>query len=343
LRQLGITLEYAGKWAEAETVHREALAAWRKRAGNDDPQTLYTLDRLGWTLEGEGKWSEAESVYREALALRRKGAAIDDPQVLSECEQLCRGLLEQRKYHDMEQLLAEVLTPEFLKLPACCTLVAHRLVVMGRQGRWSEAADATATLMQHQPAEYYWAYAMAALLAEAHNRPAYEQLCQRIPAAFIETTNPYIAWRIAEGCLLLPSSGANPRLVEELATKAVTLGNGDSGIGYFRACKALSEYREGRFAQAVEWAEQARINSDVFACAEACAVLAMSQWWLGLKDGARDTVAEGNRLVPEVPSTQTPDLGDGWLDWLVARILLNEATELIGNESTPGAKSNNQH
>jgi tetratricopeptide (TPR) repeat protein len=341
LRELGITLEYGGKWSEAETVHREALASWRKRAGNDDAQTLYTLDRLGWTLEGEGKWSEAESVYREALMSRRKRAVIDDPQVLSECEQLCRVLREQRKYHDMEQFLAEVLTPEFLKLPACCTLVARRLDLMGRQGKWSEAADATATLMQYQPAEYFWAYNMAALSAKAHDGPAYEQLCKRIPAAFIETTNSYIAWRIALGCLLLPNSGADRRLVQQLATKAVTLGSGNSGIGYFQACKALSEYREGGFAQAVEWAERGRTNSEAFASAEACAVLTMAQSRLGLKDAARDTLTQGNRLAPEVSSTRTPDLGDGWLDWLIARILLNEATELIANESTPGAKSKN--
>src|SRR6185503_5937898 len=282
LHKLGVTLEFDGKWAVAETVHREALASWRKRAGNDDPQTLYTLDRLGWTLEGEGKWSEAESVYREALVSRRKRAVIDDPQVLSECEQLCRALREQRKYHDMEQFLAEVLTPEFLKLPACCTLVARRLDLMGRQGKWSEAADATATLMQYQPAEYFWAYNMAALTAKAHDAPAYEQLCKRIPAAFIETTNSYIAWRIALGCLLLPNSGADRRLVQQLATKAVTLGSGDSGIGYFQACKALSEYREGGFAQAVEWAERGRTNSEAFASAEACAVLTMAQSRLGL-------------------------------------------------------------
>ena len=343
LRELGITLEYGGKWAEAETVHREALASWRKQAGNDDPQTLYTLDRLGWTLEGEGKWSEAESVYREALVSRRKRAVIDDPQVLSECEQLCSALREQRKYHDMEQFLAEVLTPEFLKLPACCTLVARRLDLMGRQGKWSEAADATATLMQHQPAEYFWAYNMAALSAKAQDRPACEQLCKRIPAAFIETTNPYIAWRIAEGCLLLPNSGADPRLVQQLATKAVTLGNRESGIGYFQACKALSEYRGDRFSQAVEWAEKARTGSDVFARAEGCAVQAMAELRLGLKDVARAALNQGDKLAPDISSNHAVDLGDGWLDWLVARILLNEATELIGNESTPGAKSNNQH
>jgi len=118
--------------------------------------------------------------------------------------------------------------------------------------------------------------------------------------------------------------------VEQLATKAVTLGNGDSGIGYFRACKALSEYREGRFAQAVEWAERGRTNSEAFASAEACAVLAMAQWRLGLKDEARDTLTQGNRLAPEMPSTQTLDLGDKWLDWLIARVLLVEATDLVG-------------
>jgi len=330
LRELGITLEYAGKWAEAESVHREALASWRKQAGNDDPQTLYTLDRLGWTLEGEGKWSEAESVYREALVSRRKRTAVDDPQVLSECEQLCRALREQRKYHEIERFLAEVLTPEYLKLTACCPLVARRLDVMGRQGKWSEAADATATLMQHQPAEYFWAYNMAALSAKAHDRPAYEKLCKSIPAAFIATTNPYIAWRVALSCLLMPNSSADRLLVHQLATKAVTLPSGNSGIGYFEACKALSEYREGAFGQAVEWAERGRTNSEPFARAEACAVLAMAQLQLGLKDAARDALTEGNRLAPEVSSTRTPDLGDGWLDWLIARILLVEATDLIG-------------
>jgi tetratricopeptide (TPR) repeat protein len=242
----------------------------------------------------------------------------------------------------MEMFLAEVLTPEFLKLPACCPLMARRFDVMGRQGRWSEALDVNATLMQHQPAEYYWAYAMAALLAEAHDRPAYEQLCKRIPATFIETTNHYIAWRIAEGCLLLPNSGADPRLVEQLATKAVTLGNFDSGIGYFRACKGLSEYRGGRFSQALEWAEKARTNSDVFARAEGCAVLGMAQWRLGLKDAARATLGEGRKLAPDISSDPAVDLGDKWLDWLVARILLNEATGLINDSSGSGNNSSNQ-
>jgi hypothetical protein len=211
---------------------------------------------------------------------------------------------------------------------------------MGRQGRWKEAAVDAITMMHYQPADYYWPYTVAVLLVMTHDRLAYEQLCQRIPAAFAETTNPYIAQRIAEGCLLLPNSGGDLLLVDRLATRAVTLGNGD---GYFQPCKALSEYRQDSFPGAVEGAEKSVKSSEVFARAKGCAVLAMSQWRLGLKDAAQATLSEGNKLAQDISSNQAVDLGDKWLDWLVARILLNEATELIANESIPGAKSNNQH
>jgi hypothetical protein len=215
---------------------------------------------------------------------------------------------------------------------------------MGRQGRWKEAAADAATLMQFQPTEYYWSYNVATLLVITQDRSAYEQLCRRIPAAFAETTNPYIAQRIAESCLLLPNSGADQPLVQQLATRAVTLGSGDgSGIGYFQACKALSEYRQGSFPEAVEWAEKARKSSEVYARAKGCAVLAMAQWRLGLKDAARATLGEGNKLAQDISSNQAVDLGDGWLNWLVARILLDEATELIADNATLGNDSKNQH
>jgi hypothetical protein len=238
--------------------------------------------------------------------------------------------------------LAEVLTPAFVKDPACSDLLGRRLDLMGRQGRWTAAlADAT-LLMQYQPANYYWSYEMAVLSVITHDRSAHEQVRQRIPVTFAETTNPYIAQRVAEACLLLPNAEADLQLVDQLATRAVTLGKGGE-IGYFQPCKALSEYRKGLFPQAVEWAEKALKNSEAFPRAKGCAVLAMAQRRLGLNDAARALLSEGNKLAPDISSNQAVDLGDKWMDWLVARILLNEATELIADESAPVAKSNNQH
>jgi tetratricopeptide (TPR) repeat protein len=343
IANLGEILRLRGKNTEASAVLKAAISIQRKLLGEDYPDTLASMGSLGQLLASEGKWEEAEKVHREALGLWRKRLGDQNPQTLWEWGELCRALVAQRKYHEAEEILAEVLTPEFVTNAACSDLLGRRLDLMGRQGRWKEAAADAATLMHFQPTDYYWSYNVATLLVITHDRSAYEQLCRRIPAAFAETTNPYIAQRIAESCLLLPNPGADQRLEQQLATRAVTLGSGDgSGIGYFQACKALSEYREGSFPEAVEWAEKARKSSEAFAHAKSCAVLAMAQWRLGLKDAARATLGEGNKLAQDISSNQTVDLGDGWINWLVARILLDEATELVSAGSTPANNSRTQ-
>ena len=68
----------------------------------------------------------------------------------------------------------------------------------------------------------------------------------------------------------------------------------------------------------------------------------MAQWRLGLRDTARASLSQGNKLAPELSSTGALDLGDGWLDWLVARILLDEATKLVTAGSTPATNSRTQ-
>jgi hypothetical protein len=317
-------------------VLKTAISIQRKLLGDDYPDTVSSLGSFGQVLESEGNLVEAEVVYREALTSWRKSGDHNAGSLWG-WGQMCHVLVAQRKYRDAEQLLAEVLTPAFVKDSDCADLLGRRLDLMGRQGRWKEAAADASTLMQYRPTDYYWPYNLAALLAITQDRPAYEQLCRRLPAGYAETTNPYIAQRVAEACLLLPNSGADLQLVDRLAARAVTLGNSDA---YFQPCKSLSEYRQGSFAGAVEWAEKSLKGSEVFARAKGCAVLAMSQWRLGLRDAARATLNEGNKLAQDISSNQAVDLGDKWMDWLIARILLNEATEIIANESTPGAKSN---
>jgi serine/threonine protein kinase/tetratricopeptide (TPR) repeat protein len=338
ISNLGEIMRLRGDLTDASAVLKAAISIQRKLLGADYPDTLASMGSLGQVLGSEGKWEEAEKVDREALGLWRNRLGDQNPQSLWEWGELCRALVAQRKYDEAEELLAKVLTPEFVTNPACSNVLGQRLDLMGRQGRWREASADATTLMQYQPTDYYWPYTVAALLVMTHDHPAYEQLCQRIPPIFAGTSNPYIAQRIADGCLLLPNSGADPRLVEQLATRAVTLGNTEAG-GYFVACKGLSEYREGRFSEACEWADKARQKSEPFAQAEGCAVLAMAQWRLGLRDAARASLRQGNKLAPEPSSTGAVDLGGGWLDWLIARILLDEARQLVTAGSTPANNS----
>jgi hypothetical protein len=66
-------------------------------------------------------------------------------------------------------------------------------------------------------------------------------------------------------------------------------------------------------------------------------VLAMADWQLGNKGGAREMLAQGDALVPRiVPASTVADMRDAWLAWLFARIQLDEAAALIETESPTG-------
>lgn len=339
LRDVGLALENESKWPEAETVWRESLAAWRKRGGNEERESMYTLRKLAQALAAERKWPEAEAWHREALAISRKQAGTEGPEALADLARLVRVLTAEKKFNEAERLLDEVLTPAFVKQPSSADLLIQRVDLMGRQGRWQEAKDDAALVLEHQPADHYHYHRLAALLAMTHDRPAYEQLCQRCLTKFADTLNPYVAERMAQDCLLLPHSGVDLGLVDKLADTAVTRGSGEDALPYFQACKAMSNYRLNHFPEAIVWAEKAAHASAAEARGKACAVLAMAQWQLGKMDEARQTLARGNASAPAISSgSGTVDIGESWVAWMMARISLDEAAALI--ESGPAHAGN---
>lgn len=335
LRALADTLEHEGKWPEAESVWRESLVLWRKRAGKEHKESMYALRKLGLALEEERKWPEAESVHREALSLSRK-KGDEDPEALADREKLVRVLINEEKYDEAEELLNQALTPAFLMQPASANLLVQRVNLNGRRGRWQEATADAALALENEPTDHYRYHTLAGLLVMTRNRPAYEELCKRLLAKFPNPTNPYVAERIVQDCLLLPNSGVNLESIDNLADAAVTLGKGQTSLPYFQACKAMSSYRLGRFREAVDWAQKA-INgptAEAQAKAKAFAVLAMADWKLGEQSKARSALAEGDALAPELlPENNSADLGESWVAWLIARISLDEATKLMPTAS----------
>ena len=201
---------------------------------------------------------------------------------------------------------------------------------MGRRGRWQETAADARLVLENQPTDHYRYHTLAALLAMTGDRPAYEQVCERLVTKFADSTNPYVAERIAQDCFLLPNSGADLVLMDKLADKAVAAGSGTDGFPYFQACKAMSNYRLGRFSDAVAWGEKATQSSAALAQAKAYAVMAMAHWQLGQKNEARATLAKGDALAPGISREKgVDDLGESWVAWLMARISLDEATRLL--------------
>jgi tetratricopeptide (TPR) repeat protein len=296
---------------------------------------MYTLRKLGLALEAERKWTDAEAVHREAWSLSRK-KGNQDPEALADLEKLVHVLNNQGELAKAEELLNQALTPEFLMQQPSANLLVQRVNLNGRRGRWREAANDAALALENQPMDHYRYHTLAGLLAMTHDQPGYKTLCQSLVRKFPNPTNPFIAERITQDCLLLPNSGVDLGVIDDLADTAVTLGSGDASMPYFMACKAMSNYRQGRFHEAATWAQKA-VNSattEAPAKAKAFAVLAMANWQVGDKGAAREALTKGDASAPKLsPNDDAMDLGESWVAWLMARISLDEAAGLMNTET----------
>ncbi len=330
LYMVGDRLRQRGKYAEAHGFLDNALAMQMQLHGLSNANTLDTLHSIGVTFESEGKLAEAEKIDRRAVEGWHEFGKTDIPQAASAFESLTHVLEEEKKFGEAEKILDEELTSAFLEKPSSVYLLVNRVDVRARQGRWVEAAADAERVVELQPNEHYRYLTLAPLLAITQNHAAYAELCRKIQAKFTNTTNIYIADRLAKACLLLPEPGVDLGWVEKLNDIAVTDGKDDGSLPFFEACKALSLYRQGRFAEAVEWAAKPVKSGPYNARAHAYAILAMAHWQLGHKDEAREARARGEEMIPKaMPIQLAEDPGDAWLGWLFARISLDEAASLM--------------
>jgi tetratricopeptide (TPR) repeat protein len=106
---LAINLDQQGKHAQAEPLHRKALAIPLKALGPDHPDTAGGYSNLAVNLYRQGKHAEAESLGRRALAIRLRALGPDHPETASSYNRLAISLLEQRKYTEAEPLFRKAL------------------------------------------------------------------------------------------------------------------------------------------------------------------------------------------------------------------------------------------
>jgi hypothetical protein len=136
-----------------------------------------------------------------------------------------------------------------------------------------------------------------------------------------------------------------------LANQAVTLGKDSQLVYYFQLVKGLAEYRAAHFASAVDWVDKSigqpatvggtspDWNRDV----AACSVLAMAQYKLKRSDEARAALAKCVDIVnTKLPKLENGALGENWIDWLVAQILLREAQTLIEGQTNTATEKKSE-
>jgi hypothetical protein len=270
------------------------------------------------------------------LAISRK-KGDEDPEALMDLDRLVRALLSQKKFEEAQGILDKILTAEFVAKPASVNLLDLRASLMGRRGRWQEAADNVRLGLEIQLTDHYRYHTLAALRAMTGDRPGYEQVCKILVTKFGDSANPYIAERIAQDNLLFPDSGADLALMDKLADKALVAGSGTIDLPYFQGCKAMSQYRQGNFSEAIAWGNRAAKSSISFVQGKANAIVAMAHWQLGQMNEAHAALASGETACPATsPEHGVEDLGESWVAWLMARISIDEARRLIQD----GSKTN---
>jgi len=292
------------------------------------------LESLAWSFYFDAKHGEAEQMLRKALALRRQSHRAELMPVIIDLRLLLLEFANQKKFDEIRPLLSEFVDPALLSRPEdknkCKELYLFASVTLAQHGKWNDAAAVTEELAKSDPTNSDFYHMRAPLLVAKGDVEEYHRLCGEIVSRFRNTTDPYVADKMAKDCLILPSAGVDLKSVAALADVAVSGGSNAPGAPYFEFCKALAEYRLGHYQAATNWAGLAIQGPFDYPRVNAAAVMAMSQFKLNQLDNARTTFAYCNKVIEEKMPKFGQDLGGDWQDWIIAHALLSEAQNVLG-------------
>jgi serine/threonine-protein kinase len=212
---------------------------------------------------------------------------------------------------------------------------------LAQSGRWAEAAADLTRAIEHNPADDdLWSW-LGIIYVQTGQLDAYRELCRKALERFSQTRDPDKAEEIAKDCLILRDSGANLDTLSKMADTAVAQGQESRYLPYYQFCKGLAEYRQGRFASATDWMGTVLTNggSILPLATEAYMVLAMSQYQLQQIEQARASLAKGAEIDQKSPKLESGDLGDDWMDWIIAHALMSEAKAMIESQPAKAGES----
>jgi serine/threonine protein kinase/tetratricopeptide (TPR) repeat protein len=338
LSRLGLVIADKGGLTEGEALLRQAVELDRKVLGNESLELSWQLTYLADVLQRQGKLAEAETDLREALNMDRKAWADRPNELDTTVNRLVDLLNRQHRYVEAEQVLDGLLTPAEVSQTNSSHLLQIRGDFYARRGHWQKAAADMSKVVEYQPDDHWNYHQLALLLVASGDLEGYRHQRQKLLTEFSTSTNPVVAARVALACLILPVSGPDLEAAGKLAERVVGTVGADQGyFPWWDRIKALAEYRQGHFGSAVEWAQKSlgetSPGSDTDAlCVQTYMVLAMAQFQLKQPGQAGAAFAKGLEIVPRLPILGNDDLGSGWMDWIVAHKLMDEAATLFGGK-----------
>jgi tetratricopeptide (TPR) repeat protein len=304
---------------------REALGRSRLSAEDSVGATQIARD-LSQLLREQGKVSELASLYLQIFPRHLKTWPGD---VEPEVRWLTDGLLVEGKSAQLETLFQRLIPDDLNKEPRAAELLRARAGSRARQRRFPDAAkDFSRAIAMGAGTVHDW-FCWATLLAELEQREAYRGVCQRAIEFVRNTSEPAAAEQIAKSCLLLKDPGIDLSAIQRLSDFAASATN-NVNITWFEVTKALAEYREGRFASALEWLRRALARPGESPDREALAETIRALAWQasGQSAASKAALERSFRIFPPETLASGSDLGRDWVSRVFVNVLQREAVSM---------------
>ncbi|MCH7768571.1 MAG: tetratricopeptide repeat protein [Nitrospinae bacterium] len=140
---LGSLLARKGRYAEAESLIKRALAIKEKALGPDHPYLARRLNNLAELYRAQGQYAKAEPLYQRALANNETAWGPDHPSVATSLNNLAVLYNDQGQYAKAEPLYKRALAIKEKALepdhPSLATSLNNLAVLYRAQGQYAKA------------------------------------------------------------------------------------------------------------------------------------------------------------------------------------------------------------
>ncbi len=284
---------------------------------------------------------ELEARHR-AVAAEQQQVRLREKAEMRERVTQAALLASQQRFAEADRILDEVV----LDQPTVEGSAVYRALGEWHalNGRWAQAVDRFSTLITLNQLEGIDVTSLDYLelgppLVELGDAAAFDAFRRNAIERFAESPGPF-ADRVLKIALLVPASPAILKALEPYAE--VTYRNEkeahEAADGFRQAWSAIGlglwEYRNGRYAAALDWGRLCIDAPDDNAPRDvtACAIMALAAWQAGDREAARAYLAQAREITVlkhRAPADRGTPVQGFWFDWSFARILQREAAALI--------------
>jgi tetratricopeptide (TPR) repeat protein len=233
-------------------------------------------------------------------------------------------LAQQGQSAELDKLYEELSLIRGIASEVRIVFSAAQADVFGRKGKWTEAINCLSEALKSNPKSQFYTLKLAIALAYTGDESRYNELRRKTLDAMADC---------GDGDIVLPCDAQSLLIVSNWAHISCVSAPPSHSLHVWRqSTMAHVEYRLKHFAEAAERAGKLLLNNDPIGVRrlQTHCILAMAQHRQNRTSEAQATLATAIEISrDDLPDPSSSDLGDTWWDYLLARLLLREATDLL--------------